>query len=123
MNFKIYRNFSKNLCKILFLKIDYDFRTELGVSVEFLLPPMLSAISFYLKCSKVKAFGNFVGSFSLYTILLANLSTGKSLALNEVRDAVMEQEIFDEIEAKCSKLTNDKKKKIITFFFFFLIYH
>ena len=61
-----------------------------------------------MKCSKIHAFGNFVGSFSLYSILLANPSTGKSHVLNAVREAAMEQEIFDQIQPKESGLTNDK---------------
>lgn len=85
---------------------NFYFRLQKGISVEFILTPLLSAIGFYLSTSTIEAFPNSPESLCVYTALIAHASTGKSQALRKVKFAFSKVEKYFEVNDNDSQLSN-----------------
>ncbi|CAF1002011.1 unnamed protein product, partial [Brachionus calyciflorus] len=69
-----------------------DISFQSGVSIEFILAPLISSVSHFLNRSKIEMTDSHSENFLLYTALLANASTGKSSAMRIFTDAAYEIE-------------------------------
>ncbi|CAF1091689.1 unnamed protein product [Brachionus calyciflorus] len=69
-----------------------DISFQSGVSIEFILVPLISSVSHFLNRSKIEMTDSHSENFLLYTALLANASTGKSPAMRIFTDAAYEIE-------------------------------
>jgi hypothetical protein len=58
---------------------------------------MITAISHFISACKVKALKTLEESFSIYCVLIADPATGKSPAMNMVRNIVSDIELFDNV--------------------------
>ena len=66
---------------------------------------MLTAISHIISKCSVKALKTLEESFSLYTVLIADPATGKSPAMNLVRNLLTDIEEFDGVDEEDSPQT------------------
>ena len=73
--------------------------------MEFILPSLLAGISLYLGKSKLKAFNSYV-SASVYTVLVAQPSTGKSGAMAIITNAIDNVEVYNKIPLENSQQVN-----------------
>ncbi len=74
--------------------------------LEFLLCPLISAVSYTLQQSQITALRTMKESMSLYTALVAQPSTGKSPAMKMVRRSILEIESHNNVTPDDSKLVN-----------------
>ena len=79
---------------------------RVGISLEFMLPCLLSTTSFLMSDSRIQASIDHYETSVMYTALIANPSTGKSTSIKLIRRSLREIEMFDEIEEDDSKLVN-----------------
>jgi hypothetical protein len=102
---------------------------ESATNIGFLMPPILSAVSHFLAKCKVKALKTLEESFSLFTVLVADPATGKSPAMNLIRNILIDIEEFDGISEEDSPQTTQATvealihymKKNGSFIIFFLV--
>lgn len=87
---------------------------ENATTKEFLLLPLLTAISHLTQHSKIKALKNLEENGVFYSVLVASPSTGKSPAMNIVRKALYDLEEYLKTPPEKSLLINGEKS------FFFL---
>lgn len=81
-------------------------RLRIGVPLEFLLAPVLSAASHFMGSSKISALDTFIEKFVVFSALLANPSTGKSPALKIISNSCYEIESTLGKEDKESNIAN-----------------
>ena len=79
---------------------------ERGFSHEFLLTPLLSGVSFLMANSDISALNKMKQGFIVYGALAANPATGKSPAMDLVRDSLLDIEEYSGIQAQDSRLIN-----------------
>jgi len=84
--------------------------------VEFLLTPLLAAISHTLGDSKIKS-KSIEESFVCYSAVASNPSTGKTRTTNLISEALLNcEKIFHTNDQQLSKISNDKKKNFLFIF-------
>jgi len=74
--------------------------------LEFLLCPLITAVSYTLQQSQINALRTMKESMSLYTALVAQPSTGKSPAMKLVKRSILEIEKHNNVTPDESKLVN-----------------
>ena len=74
--------------------------------LEFLLSPLITAVSYSLQQSQINAVRTMEESMSIFTVLVAQPSTGKSPAMNLVRKSILEIERHNGVRHEDSKLVN-----------------
>jgi hypothetical protein len=62
---------------------------KVGISLEYTLTPLLTAVSHILGNSKIQFSETLIESFVCYSVLIGNSSMGKSPAMNLVKDAIL----------------------------------
>lgn len=79
-----------------------------GVSVEYLLPPLLASLGHLMSTSKIKTTkkATQVEGFVFYTALLGNPSTGKTPAINICKSAIYQREQCLQIKPEASAIAN-----------------
>ncbi len=87
----------------------------MGVSIEFLLVPLLTAISHTLGKSSISMFSNKPEGFVIFSSLVGNPSTGKTSAMSVVKNSLINCERFllrknddHKEDASSINLINDK---------------
>ena len=82
---------------------------QVGISVEYTLTPLLTALSHILSDSKIQFSEKISESFICYSFLICNPSMGKSLAIKIVEDAVLNcEKTFYKNKKSLTNLFNDK---------------
>ncbi len=82
---------------------------QVGISVEYTLTPLLTALSHILSDSKIQFSEKISESFICYSFLIGNPSMGKSLAIKIVEDAILKcEETFDNNKPSMTKLFKEK---------------
>ncbi|RNA44246.1 hypothetical protein BpHYR1_047777 [Brachionus plicatilis] len=79
---------------------------ESGVSLEFIVAPLISTVSHFMNKSRIRMTLSHSESFIVYTALLANASTGKSPAMRIFSQAAEEIEHKLGIDEAKSMLAN-----------------
>lgn len=75
-----------------------------GTTVPFILPGLLASMAFLLKQSTISPFEGTQQGICMYTVLIANPSTGKSPALNTVQDLIYKIEDYRQIPPEKSPI-------------------
>lgn len=81
-----------------------------GISTEFIIPPLLTGIGHVMGTSSIHALRNMDEGFVFYTALIANPSTGKTVAGALVKKAITTVEMASNITGDQSKLINCNAK-------------
>ena len=79
---------------------------EEEISHEFVLPPLLSGVSYPMSNSDITGLKKMKQGFTIYGALAANTATGKSPAMDLVRDSLLDIEEYQGIIAQDSPLIN-----------------
>jgi len=84
---------------------------KVGISLEYTLTPLLTAVSHILGNSKIQFSETLIESFVCYSVLIGNPLMGKSPAMNLFKDAILNcEKIIYNNNKKLTKLSNDKNK-------------
>ena len=88
---------------------------ENGFNHEFILMPLITGVSHLMEQSSIKALENYKQGFVVYTALAANPATGKSTAMDIIRDSIIEIEEFLKIDYNDSKIVNGNLHNVLMF--------
>lgn len=77
-----------------------------GTSVPFILSPPISTLAFLVKKSTISPLQDNHQGVSFYSTLVANPSTGKTLAMNVIQNPILEIEAFRKVSPDDSPITN-----------------
>ena len=73
---------------------------------EFLLPSLITGVAHLMNYAKFNVLNNFEKGMSVFSVLIANPSTGKSPAIEIIKNALETIEIYEGIKEENSCLVN-----------------
>ena len=86
--------------------ISFYLRIKHKLHVDFILAPLISTISHLMGHSKIKSFDESFQSLSSYTAIVGQPSTGKTIALDLIKSAFVDIELYYQVEASRSEVSN-----------------
>ena len=84
----------------------FNLRLRKGLTVDFLLAPLLTTISHLMGHSKLRTFEESYDSLSTYTATVAQPSTGKSKAMEMIKLIYAQIENYFQVPANQSQMSN-----------------
>jgi len=106
----------------IFLFIIFKSSKSISNCKEFLIPSLLTGAAHLMAYSKISIFNNFDKGVCMFSILIANPSTGKSPSIEKIKNALEKIEIFERVDGQNSTLVNGLINYLILFkVFTFLI--
>jgi len=70
------------------------------------MPSLITGVAHLMNYAKFRVLNNFEKGMSIFSVLIANPSTGKSPAIEKIKNAIESIEIFDGIKEENSCLVN-----------------
>lgn len=103
--------FSDNANKFL-----NNLSRENNTSLEFLVCPLITGIAHFISQSNVSALKTLKTGFSTYTALIAEPATGKSPAMNIIRNILTDIDEFEGVTPKDSHIVNSGTVEALVFY-------